>query len=308
VRLPDSPDSAGRAKWCLVSNRGATIDRFGSLLAALDIHSGDTLLVHSDLRDLVRLADSRELAAQADVRQFLLRAFDTALVEAAGDEGTICVLGTYSDYARSGKPFDLKESPPDPQYGAYNRYLFDQGSACRSLNPLVGFLAKGAKAGWICEHVSACGFGPNTPWDRLTSLDGTMLFWGVDLRNMTFVHHVEQQVGVPHLYHKSYNTPVVIEGKSIDLPVITSVRYLDFNIVYNFRRLTEDLAAAGLLKSFREPPFQAHAVKCRAVQSHLERALAKDPYYLLAARPQFVPGQIPTDGPTGPRRGEAYSA
>jgi len=99
-----------------------------------------------------------------------------------------------------------------------------------------------------------------------------------------------------------------VDGNSIDLPVVTSVRYLDFNIVYSFRRLSEDLAAAGVLKSFRQPPFQAYAVKCRAVQSHLERVLVKDPYYLLAARPQFVPGQIPTDGPTGPRRGEAYSA
>jgi aminoglycoside 3-N-acetyltransferase len=291
-----------------LSKNPETFNRFGSILAALGIRVGDTLLLHSDLRGLVRLADANEVAGQSDPRNFLLWAFDSALATAVGDAGTICVLGAYSDYARFGQPFDLQHSPPDPQYGAYNRYVFDQGTACRSLNPLVGFLAKGAKAGWICEHVSACGFGPNTPWDRLVALDGTMLFWGVDLRTMTFVHHVEQMVGVPHLYHKAYNTPVVVDGNSIDLPVITSVRYLDFNIVYNFRRLTEDLAASGVLKSLRQPPFQAYGVKCRAVQSHLERVLAKDPYYLLAARPQFVPGQIPTDGPTGPRRGEAYSA
>jgi aminoglycoside 3-N-acetyltransferase len=291
-----------------LSNRSATIDQFGSVLAALEIRAGETLLVHSDLRDLVRLADSHELAAAHDARDFLLRAFDSALTVAVGAEGTICVLGTYSDYARSAQPFDLRHSPPDPQYGAYNRHVFDQGTACRSLNPLVGFLAKGAKAGWICEPISAYGYGPNTPWDRLVALDGTMLFWGVDLRNMTFVHHVEQQVGVPHLYHKVYSTPVRVDGQAIDLPVVTSVRYLDFSIVYNFKRLSDDLATAGVLKSFRKPPFQAHAVSCRAVLSHLERALAKDPYYLLAAPPQFVPGRVPTDGPTGPRPGEAYSA
>jgi aminoglycoside 3-N-acetyltransferase len=291
-----------------LSNPSATIDRFESILAALEIRAGAALMVHSDLRDLVRLADARELAEQHDPRGFLLRAFDSALMETVGAAGTICVLGAYSDYARFAKPFDLQQSPPDPQYGAYNRYVFDQGTACRSLNPIVGFLAKGAKADWICEHISACGFGPHTPWDRLVELDGTMLFWGVDLRNMTFVHHVEQRVGVPHLYHKLYNTPVLVEGRPIDLPVVASVRYLDFNITYNFRRLSEDLAGAGVLKSFREAPFQAHAVRCRAVLSHLERVLAKDPYYLLAAPPRFVPGRIPTDGPTGPRRGEAYSA
>jgi aminoglycoside 3-N-acetyltransferase len=265
-------------------------------------------LVHSDLRDLVRLADSRELADQPDARSFLLRAFDAALVGAVGVQGTICVLGTCSDYARFAKPFDLQQSPPDSQYGAYNRYVFDQKDACRSLNPLVGFLAKGAKAPWICEHVSAFGHGPNTPWDRLVALDGKMLFWGVDLRNMTFVHHAEQLVGVPHLYHKVYTTPVLVNGRPIDLPVVTSVRYLDFNIAYNFKRLTDDLAGKGVLKSFREVPFQAHAVGCRDVLSHLEQVLAKDPYYLLSAPPQFVPGRIPTDGPTGPRQGEAYSA
>ncbi len=265
-------------------------------------------MVHSDLRDLVRLADRAELASQSDPRGFLLEAFDTALATTVGATGTICVLGTYSNYARFAKPFDLKESPPDSQYGAYNRYLFDQKTACRSLNPIVGFLAKGAKAGWICEHVSACGYGPNTPWDRLVALDGKMLFWGVDLRNMTFVHHVEQLVGVPHLYHKLYNAPVLVDHKPIGLPVITSVRYLDFNVVYNFRRLSEDLAAAGVLNSLRESPFQAHVVGCRAVLSHLTSKLAADPYYLLAQAPAFVPGRVPTDGPTGPRQGEAYSA
>jgi aminoglycoside 3-N-acetyltransferase len=292
----------------VLSNRGATIDRFVSILAALGIRAGDAVLVHSDLRDLVRLADAHELAQESDARGFLLRAFDSALMNAVGDSGTICVLGTYSDYARFAKPFDLKQSPPDAQYGAYNRYLFDQGNACRSLNPLVGFLAKGAKAGWICEHISAYGYGPNTPWARLVALDGKMLFWGVDLRNMTFVHHVEQLVGVPHLYHKIYETPVLVDGQPIDSPVVTSVRYLDFNIAYNFKRLSDDLIDAGALNSFREAPFQAHAVACRAVLSHLEQALAKNPYYLLAAPPQFVPGRIPVDGPTGPRRGEAYSA
>jgi aminoglycoside 3-N-acetyltransferase len=291
-----------------LSNSGATIDRFRAVLVSLGIQAGDTLLVHSDLRDLVRLADPSELATQNDPRSFLLGAFDSALANAVGPQGTICVLGTYSDYARFGKPFDLSHSPPDAQYGAYNRYVFDQGTACRSLNPLVGFLAKGAEADWICQHTSAFGYGPNTPWDRLVALDGKMLFWGVDLRNMTFVHHVEQQVGVPHLYHKVYDTPVIVDGKPIELSVVTSVRYLDFNIAYNFKRLSDDLAGAGVLKSVRQPPFQAHLVGCRAVQSHLERVLAKEPYYLLAAPPQFVPGRIPTDGATGPRRGEVYSA
>jgi aminoglycoside 3-N-acetyltransferase len=291
-----------------LSNRGATVDRLGSILAAIGIRAGDALLVHSDLRDLVRLADPRELAEQSDARGFLLRSFDSALFEAVDAQGTICMLGTYSDYARFAKPFDLQKSPPDAQYGAYNRYVFGQGAAFRSLNPLVGFLAKGAKAGWICEHVSAYGYGPNTPWDRLVALDGKMLLWGVDLRNMTFVHHVEQLVGVPHLYHKVYPTPVLVDGRPIDLPVVTSVRYLDFNISYNFQRLGEDLSAAGVLNSFHEVPFQAHAVSCRDVLSHLERVLAKDPYYLLSAPPQFVPGRIPADGPTGPRQGEAYSA
>ena len=285
-----------------------TLDRFASILAALSIRAGDTLLVHSDLRDLVRLADSRELAAEHDPRAFLLETFDSALTAAVGAGGTICVLGTYSDYARFGKPFDLEQSPPDPQYGAYNRYVFDQKKALRSLNPLAGFLAKGANAESICEHGSACGYGPHTPWDRLVSLDGKILFWGVDLRNMTFVHHVEQLVGVPHLYHKIYSTPVIAHGQPVDLPVVTSVRYLDFNIVYNFKRLSDDLAAAGLLQSVREAPFQAHAVGCRAVLAHLVAALTRDPYYLLAAPPQFVPGRVPIDGPTGPRRGEAYSA
>ena len=115
LRIPSA--SGGHAIRCSLSNRSATIARFGSILAAIGIRAGEALLVHSDLRDLVRLADSHELAEQSDARGFLLRSFDSALLDAVGPQGTICVLGTYSDYARFAKPFDLRQSPPDAQYG-----------------------------------------------------------------------------------------------------------------------------------------------------------------------------------------------
>lgn len=283
-----------------------TVDNFRSILSAVGLRAGDAVLLHSDMRYLVELASAEELKGQADPKNFLLSSFDRALVETVGPEGTICVLGSFTDYARFGKPFILEETPPDQRFGAYNAWLFRQKTWHRSLNPIVGFLAKGAKAAWICEHFSAYGYGPNTPWDRLVQLDGKMLFWGVDMRVATFVHHAEQLMGVPQLYHKLYSAPVIANGKPINLPVITNVRYLDFNIWYRLDRLQQDLASAGLLTEFHQPPFEAYSMRCRPVLEHILNRLASDPYYLLGQTPDFVAGRIPTDGNTGPRTQPDY--
>ena len=162
----------------------STSQAFHSILKSLGVSSGDTLLLHSDMRYLVRLASKPEFTRGGDNRKFLLSSFDDALRQSVGPEGTICVLGSYTDYARFGNPFIVEESPPDRSLGAYNAYLFRQPGIYRSLNPIVNFICRGAKAAQICEHTSAYGYGPNTPWDRLTQLEGKIVFWGVVINNM----------------------------------------------------------------------------------------------------------------------------
>ncbi len=270
-----------------------------SILDSLGVTKGDVVLLHSDMSILTRLSSPRELQQQQDRRNYLLTEFHSALFDAVGPDGTICVLGSFTDYARFDKPFIVEESIPDKDLGAYSRFFFHQPDTHRSLNPIVGVIAKGKHASWICERNCAFGYGPGSPWSKMAELDGKMIFWGVGLGSMTFVHHVEQLCGVPHAYNKLYLTPVYCGGQRIDLPVVTNVRYLKFNVIYNLSKFERELIDSGKVVLIRRDGFQARAVRFKEAMDHLSASLIRDPYYLLDRPPEFVPGQIPTDGPAG---------
>jgi aminoglycoside 3-N-acetyltransferase len=74
---------------------------------------------------------------------------------------------------------------------------------------------------------------------------------GVDLRAMTFVHYVENMVGVPHLYNKLYHTPVEDYGKPVSLPLCAQVRYVEYDVSYNIEGFTEMFTVAGLVRPAR---------------------------------------------------------
>ncbi len=271
-----------------------------SILDSLGITKGDVVLLHSDMSILTRLSSPLEMQLQPDRRNYLLTEFHSALSDAVGENGTICILGSFTDYARFDKPFVIEESLPDKDLGAYNRFLIHQPGIYRSLNPIVGIIAKGKHAPQICEHKSAFGYGPESPWAKMAELDGKMIFWGVGLGFMTFVHHVEQICGVPHAYNKLYSAPVYCGGQKVNLPVVINVRYLKFNVVYNLTKFERELMDSGKVISILKDGFQAHAVGFKDAMKHLLATLARDPYYLLDQPPEFVPGEIPTDGAAGP--------
>lgn len=275
-----------------------------SIFRGVGVQDGDVVLLHSDMGILARWASTQELKGHTNAGDYILSQFHLALRDLLGSEGTVCVLGAFTDYARFNRTFDIKTSPPDKDLGAYNSFLFRQDSIARSLNPLVGLIAQGKDAEFICEHRSANGFGILSPWERLVELDAIMVFWGVSLDFMTFVHHIEQLVGVPHTYNKIFSAPVHYNGKAMNFPVITNLRFLkghdcDFKVVYNLSKFTKKLEESGVVRTHIGEGITTSAVRCRDVLKHLVPALAADPFYLLDSPPEFRLGRIPMDGPAG---------
>ncbi len=258
-------------------------------LKALGIEAGDLLLVHSDLRPF-RLPQMPP--------QEILRFYYDALKEVLGPTGTVAVPAYFYEYARYGEPFDTDLSPVSKPLGVFSAYINALPGRIRSANPLQSLAAIGPHAENLCGGDSLMGYGTNSPWHRLCSLQGKMLFLGVALQPMTFVHHIEQQYGVPHLYQKLYQMPVTRSGKPIPGNPVSSVRYLDYEIVYQLKFFQEELKKRGQLHGTeveRAPLFLVSAQE--AFKTGLE-LLAQNPYCFLQKPPKFVPGKIPTDGYT----------
>lgn len=268
-----------------------------TLLDRVGLKAGDTVLVHSGISPLNRLVGGGNL----DLKQTLGALHEGLRQAIGGDNGTLVAPAFYYDYARYGRPFVVESSPPDRSLGFYPLYLFKQPGIRRSLNPIASLMALGRHAETVCRHDSAYGFGEASPWARLVELDGYSLSIAAPFL-LTFVHHVEALIGVPHIYNKIYHHPVRVNGRPVDLPVVAAVRYLKYSIAYSTARISADLEREGLINTVVENGVNVQLMRLAPIQDWLFAKLRFDPFYLLEQPPVFVAGEPPDDGGTGAMR------
>lgn len=269
-------------------------DKLISSLKTLGIKAGDNLLIHSGLLNLGQLGGK-----SADENLDIIY---EALIEVLGSDGTLIVPAFFYEFARWDKPFDINNNEPSASLGAFSNYLMRKPNGKRSLHPLTSLVAVGKNASFICEGNCPTSYGVGSAWDKLFELNGKMLFLGVDLSAMTFVHYVEHRVGVPHIYNKIHNAPILKNGKELALRVCSSVRYLDFDIVYNKYEYTRIFNEAGLVRSIDIGKSKSYLVSMKDAFSFMVDKLNEDIYFLLKNKPNFRKGEIPLNGPAGEPR------
>lgn len=260
--------------------------------------SGVPLMVHSGMRPIMNEL-RRQGHSGPNLAERTCAAFAEALHHLTGPEGSIVIPGYFYDYARKGACFDVRTSPPDRALGAFPDYFFRNIPHHRSLSPLVSLMCSGAQGHWLSTPGSTHGNGVCSPWARMVETDGWVLCFGCSSGSMTFVHHVEHLVGVPHLYNKLYRVPIIdAEGQSHPWS-LCSVRFLDprFPVTYDLAPLMDELAALGTLRVGQWGDVPYCFAPLRGVQEFLIDRLGIAPYGLLAHPPTFVPGVIPNDGP-----------
>lgn len=268
-----------------------TADAFRQSLLSLGIKEGDLLFVHSDLRVF-------GLPLHAQMREDILRFYYEGFKAVLGASGTLAVPAYFYEFARYGEPFDTEISPVSKPLGVFSSYINSLPGRVRSLNPLQSFAAIGLHAEELCGD-SLAGYGIASPWHRLRTLGGKLVFLGTTLQPMTYVHHIEQQYGVPHLYTKIYPYPILRKGVPVSGQAITSVRYLEYGIEYDLLPLQREMDRRGLLKSAQLGKGTLFAVDAESIFQVGIELLQHNPYCFLKRPPGFVPGKIPTDGITG---------
>lgn len=269
-----------------------TREQLEGALQQLGMQEGDTIFLHSDL---MQLGLPQGLNSRDQVLNFYLNTFKNLI----GDMGTIAVPAYYYEYARYGEPFDSEHSPISKSLGAFSAFICAQPGRVRSCNPIQSIASIGYKAVEISGGSSLSGYGVNSPWHKLLSHGAKMFFLGVDMQVMTFVHYIEQLVGVPHLYFKIFNVPVLKHGNPIAGWPISAVRYLDFYIEYDLKPFEKLLFEQGKAKLANVGQGTILSTTFEAAYQTGIACLEKNPYFFLKKPPQFVAGKIPNDGPTG---------
>ena len=100
-------------------------------------------------------------------------------------------------------------------------------------------------------HVDGDSFGPGSAFAHLHRLGGKLVFFGAPFQVCTFVHYIEQSLGVPYRYFKEFSGRYVRQGVSGESKCTFYVRRLDANVVTDLTRFERELAAQGALKCAR---------------------------------------------------------
>jgi len=205
-------------------------------LERLGLRSGESVLVHSSLSSLGRV----EGGAPAVI---------SALRETVGPEGTV-LFPTFTGHAGLSA-----QSPPvfsphlDPCWtGTIPETARKLPDALRSLGPTHSVCALGALARWYttgherCQ--TPCGIG--SPFHRLRTALGKVLFIGVKLSCNTLCHHVEELAGVPYVCVREPVAASVLlpDGGELQAPLRIHV----YGPARAYPRLEPELLETGILK------------------------------------------------------------
>lgn len=250
-------------------------------LKAIGLKAGGVALFHSDISRIGWTTGSRD-------RMEVLRAYHDAILDVIGPEGTIATLSCTESYARENRPYDHETSRSEQ--GNYSEFIRSMPNAIRSMHPLFSVSAVGRLASRLCaDDIAPTGFGHGSPFQRLHETDARIICMGVDLKAMTFVHHIEQTYGVPYGYTKEWTAPVTRSGEIATQRFFAFVRYLGAGVNYDFSRLQDELLELGLARSARVGFGGVWGVRARDVFDLGMRRLKEDPFYFLEEPPLSEP-------------------
>lgn len=174
-------------------------------LRAMGVAPSDTLLVH-----LNSPPDSGFAGTPADMV--------AALVDLVAEQGNLLMVslpfrGSAYDHLAAGRTFNVRKTIS--MMGLATEIFRRRAGTVRSLHPTHPVLAAGRDAAWLVAGHEECLFpcGPGSPFDKLRTLRGKILFLDVGFEAVTFFHYVEDllkdRLPFPIYDERLFEAPVV---------------------------------------------------------------------------------------------------
>lgn len=177
-----------------------------TLLRALGVTSGDTVMLHSSFAFSGFRGSPKELG---DV-----------FLRSVGPNGNLVMVSLpYSsssyEYLQERKTFDVRKTPS--HMGMISESFRRREDVLRSLHPTHPVLAIGPKAEWIIADHDKClyGCGPGSPFEKLSKLGGKVVFFNVPFITMTLFHYLE------HLVERTLPFPLY-RSETFEVPSVDS--------------------------------------------------------------------------------------
>ncbi len=171
-------------------------------LHALGIEKGDTLLIHASYKSLGPIEGGA-------------KTFFDAVLSYLGEDGTLLMPAlSFATVTEENPYFDVKKTPSCVGY-LTEYFRTNVEGVVRSLHATHSCCAKGRLANeLVADHEKDdTPVGKNSPFYKLPSCDGKILFIGCSSNHNTLMHGVEEAAGLPFVLDREHPVEYVLEDE-----------------------------------------------------------------------------------------------
>lgn len=240
-------------------------------LNAIGLEPGDSVLVHTSLRQVGRVEGGPE-------------AFIQALQEAVGPTGTVLfptLTGRREDSPQNPPAFDAR-STVTTMVGLVPETARRMPNALRSTHPTHSVAAIGARAEWFSTGHEAClsPCGAGSPFHKLSESGGKILLVGCSHTSNTSLHMVEELANLP--YHLQPGRARFSVTDRAGNPVMVDTAFHSWDHKRDFEAVRTLLAGTAAQQQGWVGSADALLVDSGAMTRILVDVLDRDPEFLLA--------------------------
>ncbi|MCI5955165.1 MAG: AAC(3) family N-acetyltransferase [Lachnospiraceae bacterium] len=234
------------------------------------IQKGDCLYVVSDMMELAK-------HEKCFGRRLVMDEVIDKLQELVGEQGTLLFPTFNWDFCK-GVAFDYYKTPS--RTGALSKAALKRADFQRTAHPIYSFAVWGKFRDELMADKSVDSFGKGTIFEKMFDWDAKVLDIGVTpLQGVTYVHHVEQMVGVPYRYDKAFTADYtdatgVCEKRTYRMYVRDLVK--DPQYVKDFLPLAEKLQKEGIILSEEYDNVDCHTMKIRELDGPVREEILEN--------------------------------
>jgi aminopeptidase-like protein/aminoglycoside N3'-acetyltransferase len=201
--------------------------------------------------------------------------------EVVGSEGTI-LLPAYSFSFCRNEDFDVQSTPSIQ--GAWSssleviEYFRSLPGAVRSTDPIHSVTGLGPGAENLLAGLPNTSYGKDCLHERLMKAGGKICGIGVSLAEASFLHYVEESVGVPFRYKKLFTGRIGQNGNLRKQGWISSVPIRAANGLPDGTRLEKMARSEGRCRVAAVGLGEVVSIDCRNFYELIRREIARDPW------------------------------
>lgn len=245
---------------------------FLAALKTLGVGTGDLVMVHSDVAAFGKLC--------GHTPHRLLPELTRMLQGSIGESGTL-VMPTFTYSFCKGEVFDPEQSRST--VGAWTDFFRRLPGTVRTPHPLFSVAIRGPLQDTL-RQVDEDAFGAQSIFGHLRRHHGKILAFGSPwATSCTFLHHVEQHVGVPYRFLKTFEGETRRPEGLFKTRCTFYVRNLETNPVLQAEKLEKHLVAVGLMRRATVGHGTLLLVETASLFEEGLRLLNQDPYAFVKA-------------------------